>query len=107
MLICGSTYAIDVETGNLVMVRPHNYGPGGFFITVKGTLKGTTPCYYPNENFKVYFITKSNPLMKELLSVALAAQLSDRNVWVHGSGVCNTNDGDGRGYEDVSFIQIN
>lgn len=78
-IFCVSTnYAVarNVENGTVDAVRPHNINGGGVYIKASGANSGNVSCTYPkggSENW--YFITKNNPMMKELLSVALAAKL--------------------------------
>ena|SRR5882724_9611581 len=94
--------ARDLQSGTIEAVRPDNWDVGGFFIRVSGTLSGTQSCSSPDGGaYNYYFITKNNPLMKELLSAALSAKLAGMTVTIVGSGGCE------QGYEDVKSIQIN
>jgi hypothetical protein len=94
--------ASDFLSGTIEVVRPDNYDVGGFFIRVSGAISGTPTCSSPDGGaYNWYFVTKNNALMKELLSVALSAKLTEKNVTIVGKGVCT------QGYEDIRYIQIN
>jgi hypothetical protein len=102
LALSGVASAGDFLSGRIEIVRPDNYDVGGVFITVSGTMSGAQTCTFPDGGSNNwYFITKNNPLMRELLSVALSAKLSGKTVNVVGKGVCAA------GFEDVRFIQIN
>ena len=101
-LLTVTAEASEFLDAKIAVVRPDNYAIGGVFIKLIGTRAGPITCNYPDggsDNW--YFITTNNLLMKELLSVALSAKVSDKTVNVVGKGTCT------QGYEDVRYIQIN
>jgi hypothetical protein len=93
--------ASDFVNGTIEAVRPDNFDVGGVFVFLSGSMSGAQTCTFPNgTSSNYYFISKNNPLMKELLAAALSAKLSEKAVTVVGKGVCT------QGYEDVRYIEI-
>jgi hypothetical protein len=101
-VLTSAAEASEFLSGKIDAVRPDNYDVGGVFIKVIGTRSGAATCNYPDgSSGNWYFITTNNPMMNELLSVALSAKISDKVVSIVGKGTCT------QGYEDVRYIQIN
>lgn len=103
-MLCSPTVtnASDFLGATIQAVRPDNYDIGGVFLRVVGTRTGAQPCPFPDGGaYSWYFISKNNPMMKELLSAALGAKLSEKPVTIVGKGTCT------QGYEDVRYIEIN
>jgi len=94
--------ASDFLGATIEAVRPDSFDSGGVFIRMAGARTGAVTCTLPDGGANNwYFISSSNPLMKELLSTALSAKLSERPVDVAGAGTCT------QGYEDIRYIQLN
>lgn len=79
-------------TGKVVEVRPDSLG-NGVVIRLVGPLVDTTPCTYPDTQSQFFFVPTAHSLFDQIFTVALSAQLSEREVFVKGDGTCGNQPG--------------
>jgi len=99
LMFVQSVSARNVTDATIDKVRPDNWQSGGIFLSTTG---GTTTNSGTCTSDGWYFINKNNnPMLNELLSVALSAKVSGSSVTVWGNGICTENS-----YEGIRYIEL-
>ncbi len=74
----------------------------GTYIFIDGDLSIQGAECSNTASMKAYFIPENSVEQKTVISVALAALMSDRSVdYLHGNGVCDAN-----GYEAIDYFKL-
>lgn len=90
-----------LENARITRVHVAPESTGVYVWYEGGTLNGTPACTYPNASLHWFVIDDANPKRKELMTIALSAQLTGRLVRIGGYGTCNAG-----GTEKISWMEI-
>lgn len=103
VLFAGECSALSIENARITRVHVAPDSTGVYVWYEGGTQSGTPACTYPNASLHWFVIDDANPKRKELMTIALSAQLTGRLVRIGGYGTCNANAG---GTEKISWMEI-